>query len=356
MFGIGAALCAVAGALLGPLLAVQVGMGENILILAFVVIVIGGIGSIRGALDRRAARRLHRHARAQPAAARAPRVPAAAVGERGRAGVRVGRGVRVHGGRAGVEAARPVPGARLMAGSRGARRAPASPRAGRGDRGCCAAHRPAVGAGRARRRLLPQPGQPHRRLRHRRDQPEPRARLRRHGVVRPRRVRRPGRLRHRHPDQPRASSSAARICWPRVAVTALAALLIGAISLRTRGVYFIMITLAFAQMLFYLSQLGEGLRRRRGAEHPRALGDRRARPGGVGLDLKNAAVLLLRRAGRAGGIDAGAGALRAVALRPRGAGAARRRRARRGAGLSDLSLQAHRLRRRRRAAAASPAR
>jgi branched-chain amino acid transport system permease protein len=50
VFGIGAALCAVAGAFLGPLLAVQVGMGENILILAFVVIVIGGIGSIRGAL------------------------------------------------------------------------------------------------------------------------------------------------------------------------------------------------------------------------------------------------------------------------------------------------------------------
>jgi branched-chain amino acid transport system permease protein len=48
VFGIGAALCAVAGALLGPLLAVQVGMGENILILAFIVI--GGIGSIRGAL------------------------------------------------------------------------------------------------------------------------------------------------------------------------------------------------------------------------------------------------------------------------------------------------------------------
>lgn len=50
VFAIGAALCAVAGALLGPLLAVQVGMGENILILAFVVITIGGIGSIRGAL------------------------------------------------------------------------------------------------------------------------------------------------------------------------------------------------------------------------------------------------------------------------------------------------------------------
>ncbi len=50
VFGVGAALCAVAGAMLAPLFAVQVGMGENILIVAFVVIVIGGIGSIRGAL------------------------------------------------------------------------------------------------------------------------------------------------------------------------------------------------------------------------------------------------------------------------------------------------------------------
>ena len=50
VFAFGAALCALAGAMLGPLLAVQVGMGESILILAFVVIVIGGIGSIRGAL------------------------------------------------------------------------------------------------------------------------------------------------------------------------------------------------------------------------------------------------------------------------------------------------------------------
>ena len=49
VFGLGAAMCAVAGAMLGPLLAVQVGMGESILILAFVVIVIGGIGSIWGA-------------------------------------------------------------------------------------------------------------------------------------------------------------------------------------------------------------------------------------------------------------------------------------------------------------------
>ena len=50
VFGLGAALCALAGAMLGSLLSVQVGMGESILILAFVVVVIGGIGSIRGAL------------------------------------------------------------------------------------------------------------------------------------------------------------------------------------------------------------------------------------------------------------------------------------------------------------------
>ena len=50
VFGVGAALCALAGAMLAPLFAVQVGMGESILIPAFVVIVIGGIGSIRGAL------------------------------------------------------------------------------------------------------------------------------------------------------------------------------------------------------------------------------------------------------------------------------------------------------------------
>ena len=49
VFGAGAALCALAGAMLGPLLSVQVGMGESILILAFVTVVIGGIGSIRGA-------------------------------------------------------------------------------------------------------------------------------------------------------------------------------------------------------------------------------------------------------------------------------------------------------------------
>ncbi|HZD61677.1 MAG TPA: branched-chain amino acid ABC transporter permease, partial [Xanthobacteraceae bacterium] len=47
--GLGAALAGLAGLMQAPILTVQIGMGENILILAFVVIIIGGIGSIRGA-------------------------------------------------------------------------------------------------------------------------------------------------------------------------------------------------------------------------------------------------------------------------------------------------------------------
>jgi branched-chain amino acid transport system permease protein len=50
VFGLGAALAALAGIMTAPVLSVQVGMGEPILVLAFVVIVIGGIGSIRGSL------------------------------------------------------------------------------------------------------------------------------------------------------------------------------------------------------------------------------------------------------------------------------------------------------------------
>ena len=50
VFALGAALAGLAGALVGAIQSVQVGMGEPVLILAFVVIVIGGIGSIRGAL------------------------------------------------------------------------------------------------------------------------------------------------------------------------------------------------------------------------------------------------------------------------------------------------------------------
>jgi branched-chain amino acid transport system permease protein len=49
VFGLGAALAALSGALAGPVFTVESGMGDDLLILAFVVIVIGGIGSIRGA-------------------------------------------------------------------------------------------------------------------------------------------------------------------------------------------------------------------------------------------------------------------------------------------------------------------
>jgi branched-chain amino acid transport system permease protein len=49
VFAAGAALAGLAGLMAGPISAVQVGMGEPILILALVVTVIGGIGSIRGA-------------------------------------------------------------------------------------------------------------------------------------------------------------------------------------------------------------------------------------------------------------------------------------------------------------------
>ena len=49
IFGLGAALAGFAGLMQAPILTVQIGMGENILIAAFVVVTLGGIGSIRGA-------------------------------------------------------------------------------------------------------------------------------------------------------------------------------------------------------------------------------------------------------------------------------------------------------------------
>jgi branched-chain amino acid transport system permease protein len=49
VFGLGALLAGLAGLMAGPLLSVQVGMGEQILILTFVVVVIGGLGSVAGA-------------------------------------------------------------------------------------------------------------------------------------------------------------------------------------------------------------------------------------------------------------------------------------------------------------------
>jgi len=50
LFGLGAMLAGLAGAMAGPVLSVQSGMGEPVLITTLVVIVIGGIGSVKGAL------------------------------------------------------------------------------------------------------------------------------------------------------------------------------------------------------------------------------------------------------------------------------------------------------------------
>ena len=49
VFGFGAMLAGFAGVMAAPILSVEPGMGDSVLILAFVVIVIGGIGCVRGA-------------------------------------------------------------------------------------------------------------------------------------------------------------------------------------------------------------------------------------------------------------------------------------------------------------------
>lgn len=49
VFGLGALLAGLAGFIMGPLLTVQVGMGEQILLATFVVVVVGGVGSVKGA-------------------------------------------------------------------------------------------------------------------------------------------------------------------------------------------------------------------------------------------------------------------------------------------------------------------
>ena len=50
IFALGAVLAGLAGAIIGPVQAVEVGMGDQMVILAFVVIIIGGVGSVRGAM------------------------------------------------------------------------------------------------------------------------------------------------------------------------------------------------------------------------------------------------------------------------------------------------------------------
>ena len=85
-----------------PILTVSIGMGENILILAFVVIIIGGIGSIRGALLRRDHRRHRRYGGAGLPARSAASRAGLALGGDGRAGDVVDADLPDHDDRAGV--------------------------------------------------------------------------------------------------------------------------------------------------------------------------------------------------------------------------------------------------------------
>ena len=101
------------------------------------------------------------------------------------------------------------------------------------------------------------------------------------------------------------------IQWPAaIAVSALFALVVGALSLRTRGVYFIMITLAFAQMVYYVGDRARPLRRRRRADHLQAQPVRRP-----DRSHQQDAVLLpvLRAAARRASISSRAWSIRASA-------------------------------------------
>ena len=109
LFVLGAVLAGVAGLMAGPILSAQTGMGEPILILTLVVIVIGGIGSVRGAflaaLMVGLVDTLGRALLPAPAA----RGAAAGGGQRGRPGDRLDADLCRHGAGAGAAAAGPVP-------------------------------------------------------------------------------------------------------------------------------------------------------------------------------------------------------------------------------------------------------
>ena len=131
-----------------------------------------------------------------------------------------------------------------------------------------------------------------------------------------------------------------------VAVAGLAALVVGALSLRTRGFFFLMVTLAFGQMVFFLfhdTKLGGGTDGAFLARPVLSIFDwqlqltRRQRPIAV---YYVSLVLLVRHV-------PGAGRAAALAVRARARGHPRQRAPHGGAGLQHLSLQAGGLRDRR---------
>ena len=130
--------------------------------------------------------------------------------------------------------------------------------------------------------------------------------------------------------------------WPlALALSALFALVIGALSLRTRGVYFIMITLAFAQMIYYV---GVGLTRYGGDDGLTIY--RRSQFGGL-VNLVQQDRVLLPVPRPAAGHRVLRVAARELPLRPRHPGLALERPAHARHRLPDLSLPARLLRHRR---------
>ena len=183
---------------------------------------------------------------------------------------------------------------------------------------------------------------PHRHPGDRGDQPQPDHGLWRHGELRPCRLSRHRRLCGRHPRP--GGHRSGFVQWPlALAVSALFALVIGALSLRTRGVYFIMITLAFAQMIYYVAV---GLDRYGGDDGLTIY--RRSQFGGL-IDLSNKTVVLLPLPRAAAGVDLSRLAPRQFALRHGDPGRALERPAHARDRLPDLSLPA-------RPASSSPAR
>ena len=261
VFGIGAALAGLAGLMQAAILTAQIGMGENILILAFVVIIIGGIGSIRGAFVASIFVGLvDTIGRAfLPDAAQGRAEPGR--GLDGGAGAVVDADLPADGGRAGACARRAC--SRRPADDRRAHaRATLAVAAllalpGR----CCRSTRTLIGnlfllslftrivilamAAVSLNLIMGFGGMVS--FGHA-------AYIGIGGYV-------VGILAHE-------GVPSGFVQWPlALVVSALFALAIGALSLRTRGVYFIMITLAFAQMIYYVAVGARPLRRRRRPHH-----------------------------------------------------------------------------------------
>ena len=111
VFGFGTMLAGFAGIMIAPIISVEPGMGDNILILAFVVIVIGGIGSIRGAFVAALLIGLVDTLGRSFSIDILRLMMGAVAGPHGRAGDRLDADLRVDGGRALPAARRPVSGA-----------------------------------------------------------------------------------------------------------------------------------------------------------------------------------------------------------------------------------------------------